>query len=62
MFKKHLFFICALFCALLVFGSTETSAIVKVKSKNTQAYKIGVKGYKMAKNDGLFAIVICRLD
>ncbi|HEY0458738.1 MAG TPA: hypothetical protein VGC97_06255 [Pyrinomonadaceae bacterium] len=37
-------------------------AIVKVKSKKTQAYKIGVKGYKMAKNDGFFAIVICRLD
>jgi hypothetical protein len=37
-------------------------AIVKVKSKKTQAYKIGVKGYKMAKNDGFYAIVICRLD
>lgn len=37
-------------------------AIVKVTPKKTQTYKMGVKGAGMTKNDGFYAIIICRLD
>lgn len=37
-------------------------AIVKVNPSKSQTYKIGVKGYQMSKNDGFYAIIICRLD
>lgn len=36
-------------------------AVVKFKSSETQTYKFGVKGYKMNKKDGFFAIVVARL-
>lgn len=36
-------------------------AVVKFKSTQSQTYKFGVKGYKMSKKDGFFAIVVARL-
>ncbi len=36
-------------------------AVVKFKSTASQTYKFGVKGYKMSKKDGFFAIVVARL-
>lgn len=37
-------------------------AIVKVTPSRTQSYSIGVKGYKMSRIDGFYAIIICRFD
>jgi hypothetical protein len=37
-------------------------AIVKVTPKRTQTFKFGVKGHEMTRNDGFYALIICRLN
>lgn len=37
-------------------------AIVKIKPRVKETFKIAVKGYKMTRSDGFYAIIICRLD
>jgi hypothetical protein len=40
----------------------ENIALVKVKPKKSGTFNLGVKGFKMARNDGFYAVIICRID
>lgn len=37
-------------------------AVVQLKPRKSTNYKFSVKGYKMSREDGFFALVVCRLD
>lgn len=37
-------------------------AVVQLKPRASTTYKFAVKGYKMNRDDGFFALILCRLD